>query len=238
MSDLLPPPPDGFRRVAEYRISARAKRAFHGVLDANKLLRQGSSMTKVELARNGADIELIVANPLRRGTMRDVLKAEVKNGGVVVRSLVRILTGDDGAPIRHEEVHDFSHDVFGFHAATYPEVAIPFLLPWVSLDTRKSLYAWINDRFVPRVYLEKSGTSTIALPIGSRKALEIVMYPDLNDWVPLGALLTRLSKPFTPKYHMWFDAESRELVRFEGPYGPPGAAEIVFELASSDSQRS
>lgn len=231
MTDLLPPPPDGYRRVAEYRIGARAKRSFHGILDAGKLLPQGNSMTRVELTRSGDAIELTVENPLRRGSMKDHLHAEVRGGGVVAKSLVRELTGDAGAPIRREEVHHFSHDVFGFHDATYPEVAIPFLLPWVALDTRKSLYAWINDRFVPRVYLEKASTATLALPIGTRKAIEIVMYPDLNDWVPLGALLTRLSKPFTPKYHMWFDATTRELVRFEGPYGPPGAAEIVFELS-------
>ncbi len=59
------------------------------------------------------------------------------------------------------------------------------------------------------------------------------MYPDLNDWVKLGSLLTRLAKPFLPKYHMWFAAQKNgphHLVRFEGPYGPPGAPEIVLEL--------
>ncbi len=235
MTDLLPPPPDGYRRLAEYRIGPRAKRSFHGVLDANRLLPSShDAATRVELVRRGEHIELVVENPLRKGKMRDVLHADVRPGGVVARSLVRVLEGEDGAPIRREEVQRFSHDVFGFHEATYPEVAIPFLLPWVSLDRRKSLYAWINDRFVPRVYLEESGRSSLTLPIGARRAIEIVMYPDLNDWVPLGALLTRLSKPFTPKYHMWFDEKTRELVRFEGPYGPPGAAEIVFELASEE----
>jgi hypothetical protein len=237
MTDLLPPPPDGFRRISEYRIGARPKRSFHGILDAARLLPSGTPFptTRVELERRGDVIELVVENPLRKGKMRDVLHAEARPGGVVARSLVRVLEAEDGAPIRREEVQRFAHDVFGFHEATYPEVAIPFLLPWVSLDRRKSLYAWINDRFVPRVYLEEGSRTTLHLPIGARRAVEIVMYPDLNDWVPLGALLTRLSKPFTPKYHMWFDETTRELVRFEGPYGPPGAAEIVFELASTSS---
>lgn len=31
---------------------------------------------------------------------------------------------------------------------------------------------------------------------------------------------------------MWFEVGgARRLVRFEGPYGPPGAPEIVVELA-------
>ncbi len=231
MGDLLPPPPDGYRRTAEYRISARAKRSFHGILDAAKLLPPGAGTTRVALSRTGDAIELVVENPLRRGTMKDVLTAEVRGKGVLTRGLVRELRGTDGNLVRREEVHSFAHEFFGFHDATYPEVALPFLLPWLSLESRKSIYAWINDRFVPRVYLEQKSSQTLALPIGSRRAFEVVMYPDLNDWVPLGALLTRLSKPFTPKYHMWFDEQTRELVRFEGPYGPPGAAEIVFELA-------
>jgi hypothetical protein len=34
---------------------------------------------------------------------------------------------------------------------------------------------------------------------------------------------------------MWFDASApHRLVRFEGPYGPPGAPEILLELAALD----
>ena len=59
------------------------------------------------------------------------------------------------------------------------------------------------------------------------------MYPDLNDWVPMGAMLSTLARPFLPKYHMWFDETSpHRVVRFEGPYGPPGAPEVLLELAS------
>jgi hypothetical protein len=60
------------------------------------------------------------------------------------------------------------------------------------------------------------------------------MYPDLNDWVPLGAVLTRLAKPLLPKYHMWYERKSPyKLARFEGPYGPPGAPELVLELSGA-----
>ena len=58
------------------------------------------------------------------------------------------------------------------------------------------------------------------------------MYSDLNDWVSLGAIVTKLARPLLPKYRMWFDAEAPHgVLKFEGPYGPPGAPEIVLELA-------
>jgi hypothetical protein len=45
-------------------------------------------------------------------------------------------------------------------------------------------------------------------------------------------VLNSLAKPLLPKYRMWFEsATARRVVRFEGPYGPPGAPEIVLELA-------
>ena len=60
------------------------------------------------------------------------------------------------------------------------------------------------------------------------------MYPDLNDWVPLGSMLTTLAKPLLPKYHMWFEeAAPHRVIRFEGAYGPPGAPELILELESS-----
>ena len=49
----------------------------------------------------------------------------------------------------------------------------------------------------------------------------------INDGVKLPSILSKLAKPFLPKYHMWF---AEKLVRFEGPYGPPGAPEIILEL--------
>jgi len=96
---------------------------------------------------------------------------------------------------------------------TYPEVALPFLAGWLPLHReRASLFAWINDRFVARMYLEATGTRKLALPCGERKALEVVMYPDLNDWVHLGPVLTRLARPFLPKYRMAYDVAPPHLV--------------------------
>ena len=120
------------------------------------------------------------------------------------------------------------------------ETLLPFLLRGIPLDgQRRSLYAWICDRFVAKVYYEVAHRErSISVPGGRFDAHEVVMYPDLNDWVKLGSVLTRLAKPFLPKYHMWFapgplgHKGAHTLVRFEGPYGPPGAPEIVLELAA------
>jgi hypothetical protein len=50
--------------------------------------------------------------------------------------------------------------------------------------------------------------------------------------VKMPSILNKLAKPFLPKYHMWYEAKApHRLLRFEGPYGPPGAPEIVLELA-------
>jgi len=118
--------------------------------------------------------------------------------------------------------------------ATYPETMLPFLLRGHPLDSqRRSLYAWICDRFVAKVYYEvHKHRASIKVPAGKFEATEVVMYPDINDWVHLGSIITKMIKPFLPKYHMWFVERGRgphELVRFEGSYGPPGAPEIVLE---------
>lgn len=34
-----------------------------------------------------------------------------------------------------------------------------------------------------------------------------------------------------PQYHLWFEPGApNRIVRFEGPYGPPGAPELIMEL--------
>jgi hypothetical protein len=97
---------------------------------------------------------------------------------------------------------------------------------------RRALYAWTSDRFVARVYYESRGKKEITVPAGRIAATEVWMYPDLNDWVPLGTVLTKMAKPFLPRYEMWFEsAPPHRLVRFEGSYGPPGAPEVILELA-------
>ena len=95
----------------------------------------------------------------------------------------------------------------------------------------RSVYAWINDRFIAKVYVEVDGRRSITTNGRTHETIEVIMYPDLNDWIPLGAMLTRMVKPFVPKYRMWYAKQApHRLIRFEGPYGPPGAPEIVLEL--------
>jgi hypothetical protein len=45
-------------------------------------------------------------------------------------------------------------------------------------------------------------------------------------------VITKLAKPLLPRYDMWFETvPPYRVARFEGPFGPPGAPEIVLELA-------
>jgi len=82
-----------------------------------------------------------------------------------------------------------------------------------------------------RVYVDTQGETQVRLPGGTRRALEMVIYPDLNDLVRVGSTMARLAKPIMPKYHLWFEIEApNRILRFEGPYGPPGAPELIMEL--------
>jgi hypothetical protein len=140
----------------------------------------------------------------------------------------------EGGRMLREERADFATVIPKLPEATYPETMLPFLLRAHPLDgARRSLHAWICDRFVAKVYYEVHKKRTeVKVPAGRFEAAEIVMYPDINDWVHLGAVITKLIKPLLPKYHMWFapnGAGPHKLVRFEGSYGPPGAPEIVLE---------
>ena len=59
----------------------------------------------------------------------------------------------------------------------------------------------------------------------------MVMFPDINDWIHLGKVITRMIRPFVPKYRVWYAPEPPfHMLRFEGPYGPPGAPEVILEL--------
>jgi hypothetical protein len=168
------------------------------------------------------------------GRLREEVRYTRGAAGLVVESLRREIVADEGGTVvRSESVPTYLHTEVGFPHETYPEVTLPFILGWLSLDERKSLYAWINDRFVAKLYVERAGREALTLPIGRRDTVKVIMYPDLNDWISLGSVLTKLAKPFIPKYRMWFDvAAPHRLVRFEGPYGPPGAPEIVLELSA------
>jgi len=68
-------------------------------------------------------------------------------------------------------------------------------------------------------------------PQASTSGASIGSSPDLNDFVRVGSTVARLAKPLMPQYHLWFEPESpNRVLRFEGPYGPPGAPELIMEL--------
>jgi hypothetical protein len=230
----IPSPPAGFAGTARSSIRARDKRDYHGVLDARQIL---ASMDRhesvVTLREDAGAVVLETDHPMFSGRLREQVRYTHNGSGLVAESLTREVADDDGTVVRREAVPTYLHARIGMPLEMYPEVTLPFILGWLPLDKRKSLYAWINDRFVAKLYIESAGRETITAPIGARDTVRVIMYPDLNDWVSLGSVLTRLAKPFIPKYRMWFEAGSpHRLVRFEGPYGPPGAPEIVLELSA------
>lgn len=232
----IPSPPAGFAGTARYAIRARDKRDYHGVLDAKRILSgMANHESVVKLREDAGAVVLETDHPMFTGRLREEIRYTRTPSGLVADSLVREIADDDGAIVRRESVPTYLHAKIGMPVEMYPEVTLPFILGWMPLDGRKSLYAWINDRFVAKLYVESAGRETIAAPIGKRETVKVIMYPDLNDWISLGSVLTKLAKPFIPKYRMWFDAAApHRLVRFEGPYGPPGAPEIVLELSSVD----
>lgn len=226
---LVPIPAPAWAGVAlRYRTRPRPKRAFHTVLDAADLLVEPST-TEVRLDRQAdGGVVLEVHVPLKGGFIDD----RVEHGpGLAVKRLERKVSDASGATSRHEIV-DFASSTHALPPCTYVEVSAPFLLGAQPFDgNRRSLYAWICDRFVAKVYYEMRGTDYVTVPAGRIKAHEVIMYPDLNDYVKLPSIITKLSKPFLPKYHMWYEVEPpHKLVFFEGPYGPPGAPEIMLEL--------
>ena len=227
MFDPIPTPAwlgDSLRYVTR----ARPKRAFHTVLDAGELLVDGS-ITEVSLASEGEGVTLEVVTPLKKGRIVDRMDLAP---GLTMRRLDRRVLDGAGSVSRHE-IADFDSSTHALPACTYVEVGLPFLLGGQPFDGKvRSLYAWICDRFVAKVYYESKGVESVRTAAGSFDAREVLMYPDLNDWVKMPSILNKLAKPFLPKYHMWYEAKPpHRLVRFEGPYGPPGAPEIVLELA-------
>lgn len=228
----IPAPPPGFAGSLQFSLRAREKKSFNTVLDAHKLLSgSGRPVSEVSYAEEGDEIVLTLEHPIADGRMREEIRLGRQNDGLVSRSLTRELLDTSGATMRKEHVPDFHHAKLGLPRATYPEVALPFLLAWMPHDSeRRSVYAWINDRFIAKVYVEVEKRTSISIGGRSHETIELMMYPDLNDWVPMGSLLTRLSKPFLPKYHMWYERSApHRLMKFEGPYGPPGAPELILE---------
>jgi len=231
---LVPNPTVALPPTAHYRVRPRDKRTFLTVLDAHDLFSvedQRCSAVSVQRGADAGSIVIEVEHPFRQGLIRERLTCAQGATGLRATSLDRVVLDVEHVERRREHV-DFSSRTIPLPEALYPEVMLPFVLRWFPFDGQlRSVYAWMNDRFVARVYHEQVGETTLDLPIGKRRAIEFMMYPDFGDWVPLGTVLTKLSKAFVPKYRMWFEPHPPySVLRFEGPYGPPGSVEIVLEL--------
>ena len=222
-------PPAWIGQTLRYATRPRAKRAFRTVLDAADLLAHGAT-TEVHLESDEDGVRLHAAVDLREGRMVDVMHHDAD---LALRRLERRVSTRDGGPSRSETI-DFGAATHPLPSSLYVDVGAPFLLGGEPFDGKsRSIYVLICDRFVAKVYFESRGKHTLTVPAGRFETIEVVMYPDLNDWVPLPSVITKLSKPFIPKYHMWYEARApHRLVQFEGPHGPPGAPEIVLELVS------
>ncbi len=216
--------------VVRYSVRPREHRVFHTALDASDLFTSKEPAT-ITWSREGGAGKLEVHMPVASGRFDENCTFDTAPH-LKPASFERSLKGDERV-MRHERA-DFASIVPKLPAATYPETMLPFLLRAHPLDSqRRSLYAWICDRFVAKVYSEVHKKRVdVRVPAGKFDTTEVIMYPDIYDWVHLGSVVTKLIRPFLPKYHMWFaqrGAGPHELVRFEGSYGPPGAPEIVLE---------
>jgi hypothetical protein len=225
------PGPDGFAsETLVYRVTPRPKPKFHTVIDPRRVFGDTPGTytvtTRVRTAAHG-DVALELFSTLKAGTLEIEDRFDcVWRGGLHPGRLTRTTGG------ARKEHADFIDSPYPFPAATYPDVLIPFLMRGQRRDgQRRSLCAWTSDRFIARVYYESRERKVLHLPVGSLSATEVWMYPDLNDWVSLGGVLTKLAKPLLPRYEMWFeDAAPHRVAKFEGSYGPPGAPEVLLEL--------
>jgi hypothetical protein len=226
--------------IARYSVRPRERRAFHTALDASDLFTSKEPATVTWSGRGAPDGtwsgrgagELSVQMPVATGNFEEKCVFDLEPH-LRPSTFERSLRAGERL-LRHERA-DFGAVIPKLPEATYPETMLPFLLRAHPLDSeRRALYAWICDRFVAKVYYEvHKHRASVRVPAGKFDTTEVVMYPDINDWVKLGGVITKLIKPFLPKYHMWFAAGEggrHTLVRFEGSYGPPGAPEIVLEL--------
>ena len=231
-SFIVPGAPDADGWSTEslrYRVSPRRPSKFKTVLDAELLFAQGGETQVTTRTRRAAkgepSFEIEVVHTVRGETLRDHFTCE-EQGGMRPRRLVRTV-GD----ARREEA-DLGAGAFAFPESSYPDVLLPFLMRGEPHDgTRRAAFSWSCDRFCARVYYEGRGEKTVEVPAGRFLTKNVWMYPDLNDWISLGNVVTRLVKPLLPRYNMWFEAQApHRLIRFEGSYGPPGAPEVVIEL--------
>lgn len=219
------------KEIAEYKATPHPKPFFKTVLDGKRMF-EGAKTTVTTTIEEGA-FEIVSAHETRVGRIDETAKLDTTTR-VAMRSLDRTQKDSAGKIVREERI-DFASSAVLLPERTFPEVLLPFVLRGHSLEARDHVYSWSVDRFVARVYFEvtKRGVS-MTVPAGTFRTNHVVMYPDLNDWVPLGSVLTTLAKPLLPKYHMWFEeAAPHRVIRFEGAYGPPGAPELILELSAS-----
>jgi hypothetical protein len=220
-----------------FKVTPRPKPSYFNAIKASDLLEPGSdrpmqlSITDTRAGGARPTIAFDIEYPLARGRILESSTLTVSDQGLVPFQFERSVFNLEEQQVRHERVH--YHDrTIPLPPATYPEVLLPFLLGWTPFDGKvRSLFAWITDHFIARVRHRSLGRTRLALSSGRVEAVEVILYPDFNDWVRLGNFLSRLVSPFIPKYHMWYEAEPpHRLLRFEGPHGPPGAPEVVLEL--------
>lgn len=229
LDSFIPLPPEGFDVSSEYRLKPRPKRAFNTILDANRLLVPGSKGRLTFRDVPGGQVELETRYEIASGAIEESFIMRRTARGLESERLRRRMYDTEGEVRRNEDV-EFETDL-GLAPNTYPEVLLPLMLGWPSPQRTRAFYSWINDRFVSRVYVERKGETRVQLPGGTKTALELVLYPDLNDFVRVGSTVARLAKPLMPQYHLWFEPEApNRVLRFEGPYGPPGAPELIMEL--------
>ena len=233
LAPLIAPPPSPIDVRLTYRLTPREKKSFNTVLDARHLVDPDPTRaTSVVIKADSEGARFEVSHPVIDGRIDETLVCEATAEGLMSRRFTRSVYDKADERVRHEDVR-FDAGVIPLPPQAYPEVVLPFLLSWQPFDgTTRSLYAWINDRFVAKVQYRSVGEKTLTIGGVKRKAIEVEMYPDLNDWVSLGRVLSKLAQPLLPRYRMWFDvAEPHLVLRFEGSYGPPGAPEIVLERA-------
>ena len=219
-----------------YLVRPRPKPKFKTVLDASALFGHGDVRSSV-LTRVGGEgpepvLELYITHLIGGRALRETLHCTTR-GGLQATWFRRELESGDGAPARLEEVRWLDGPI-QLPIAAYPEVTLPFVMRGQPLDgKRRSVWSWTNDRMIARVYYEMRAERVIDVPAGRFEAFEVWMYPDLNDWISLGSVVTRLAKPLLPRYNFWFEkAPPHRVLRFEGPYGPPSSPEIVLELCN------
>ncbi len=213
-----------------YVVKPRPKSQFKTILDSKVIFGHAGRDSELRTRTRDGVAEFEVTHTLDGFTLEERLSCGTQ-GGLQPHKLERYTKDPTGEIIQGETI-DYEKSPMQFPTGTYPEVMLPFLMRWVPRDGKtRAAYAYTNDRFVARVYYERRKRTTITTPAGRFEADEVWMYPDLNDWIAMGGLLTKLAKPLLPRYNIWFETRApHRVVRFEGPYGPPGAPEVLLDL--------